>query len=135
MPLPQCRTNRVSTFDSNRFINNVSQGFGGAIKVCSARVSCCKAMAAVIVVGGCSVGVVLLQMCVTVCSGIVLGAVTYCLRSSADGAALLLQVGSPDGGCKPKIQLNTFQGNRAKLTVSAGAVSHEIASLHTAAHT
>jgi hypothetical protein len=33
--------------------------------------------------------------------------------------ALLPQVGSPDGGCKPKIQLNTFQNNRAKLTVSA----------------
>jgi hypothetical protein len=55
-----CRTNRVSTFSSSRFINNVSQGFGGAIKV-----------------------------------------------------------GSPDGGCKPKIQLNLFQGNRAKLTGGA----------------
>jgi predicted outer membrane repeat protein len=33
--------------------------------------------------------------------------------------ALLPQVGSPDGGCKPKIQLNTFQNNRAKLTGGA----------------
>jgi hypothetical protein len=31
--LLQCRTNRVSTFSKNRFISNVSQGFGGAIKV------------------------------------------------------------------------------------------------------
>jgi hypothetical protein len=29
----QCRTNRVSTFSANKFISNVSQGFGGAIKV------------------------------------------------------------------------------------------------------
>ena len=33
LALLQCRTNRVSTFSENRFINNVSQGFGGAIKV------------------------------------------------------------------------------------------------------
>lgn len=28
-----CRTGRKSTFKSNRFVNNVSQGFGGAMKV------------------------------------------------------------------------------------------------------
>lgn len=118
--LPQCRTNRVSTFASNRFINNVSQGFGGAIKVSSSA----HCILEVITQSWASSMVKLLHTCITF---------RYCKmdlrcvfdwRSSvADIVTLALQVGSPDGGCKPKIQLNTFQGNRAKLTVSGAGTA------------
>ena len=113
-----CRTNRVSTIKGNRFVKNSSQGFGGAIKVPSSSVTrplmCLHSQR---------------QKRDTLCPLhtpwlTVLAMVWACCHEGPFGRYVLtqcehagMQIGSPDGGCKPVIASNLFQQNKAKLTV------------------